>query len=220
MKYSSVAGGEVKVYTGKKFEEEVPYYSNFKITKSVKLPREYIVPQEWSGLIDIMKLHGVKVQKIDDDARYIVEKYKFSNVSFADRPYEGRFIPNYDMKLFVDTADVRKGSFLIETNQRTFGIIAYLLQPESNESFVKWGTMNQIFERKEYFEDYAMLPIAEEMYKNDPAIREEFNEKIKSDEHFRNSVTERLSFFYERSPYYDARYNIYPVMRVVEKFEK
>ena len=29
MKYSNVAGGEVKVYTDNKFEEEVPYQKNF-----------------------------------------------------------------------------------------------------------------------------------------------------------------------------------------------
>ena len=219
MKYSNVAGGEVKVYTDNKFEEEVPYQKNFKVTKSVKLPPAYIVPREWSGLIEIMKLHGVMIQQVDKDARYVVERYKFSNVSFADTPYEGRFIPDYKSRIFVDTVDVYKGSYIIETNQRTFGVIAHLLQPESDESFVKWGTMNQIFERKEYYEDYAMLPIAEEMYKNNKLIRKEFDEKIKSDENFSNSIRERLNFFYERSPYYDAKYNMYPVLRVVEKIE-
>ena len=31
MKYSEVAGGEVKLYTGKGFEKEVPYLTKFKI---------------------------------------------------------------------------------------------------------------------------------------------------------------------------------------------
>lgn len=216
MKYSEVAGGDVKVYTGKRFEQEVPYQTEFKIIKSVKLPKAYIIPEEWIQIVDIMKLHGVNVSRMKKDTRFIVEKYNFSDVSFAARPYEGRFIPNYEVKLSADTVDVRSGSFYVETNQRTFGVIAHLLEPSSDESFVKWGTMNQIFERKEYFENYAMMPIAEEMYKNDPALREEFNNKLNSNEEFRNSISERLNFFYERSPYYDSHYNQYPVMRVLE----
>lgn len=219
MKFSEVAGGEVKVFTGREFEQEVPYLNNFKITESIKLPNAYIVPEEWIHIVDIMKLHGINVDRMKEDARFIVEKYKFSDVSFAASPYEGRFIPTYEVELSNDTVDVRSGSFYIETNQRTFGVIAHLLEPQSNESFVKWGAMNQIFERKEYFENYAMLPIAEEMYKNDPALREEFNNKLNSDEEFRNSVKDRLNFFYERSPYYDSKHNQYPVLRVLERIE-
>ncbi len=219
MKFSKVAGGEVKVYSDKKYEQEVPYLKSFKVTKSVKLPPAYIIPAEWFELVNIMKMHGVKVQILERDERYIVEKYKFSNVTFAEKPYEGRFIPDYNIQIFVDTVNIREGSFLIETNQRTYGVIAHLLQPESDESFVKWGSMNQIFERKEYYEDYAMLPVAEEMYETNSSIREEFDERIKSDEEFRNSIQARLNFFYERSPYYDTKHNIYPVIRVVEKVQ-
>jgi hypothetical protein len=220
MKYSELAGGEVKVFTGKKFEQEVPYLTDFEITKSVKLPEAYLVPEEWNQLAEIMKLHGIEITKLKEDARYIVERIKFSNVSFAAAPYESRFIPSYEMISIIDTVDVRKGSYLIETNQRTFGVIAYLLEPESGESFVKWGAMNQIFERKEYFENYAMLPIAEEMYENDPVLREEFNRKVNSDSEFKNSIRARLNFFYERSPYYDSNHNWYPVLKMLKKIEK
>ena len=43
-------------------------------------------------------------------------------------------------------------------------MIAHLLEPKSDDSFVKWGSMNIIFERKEYFENYSMEPIAKKMY--------------------------------------------------------
>lgn len=217
MRQSDVAGGEVKVFTGEGFEQTVPYLNKYRISESVKLPLAYIIPEEWKQLADIMKLHGIEINQINEDSEYKVEQYTFSNVTFATRPYEGRFIPAYEIESQVFNTVVQSGSYLVNINQRTYGIIAHLLEPLSSESFVKWGAMNQIFERKEYFENYAMLPIAEEMYKNDPLLKEEFDKKVESDEEFKKSVKERLDFFYMRSPYYDSKHNVYPVLRVLER---
>jgi hypothetical protein len=76
--------------------------------------------------------------------------------------------------------------------------------------------MNQIFERKEYYEDYVMEKVAEEMLANDPDIKKEFDSKLENDEEFRNDPRARLDFFYKRSPYFDKQRNVYPILRVVE----
>lgn len=76
--------------------------------------------------------------------------------------------------------------------------------------------MNATFERKEYFENYVMERIALEMLKDNPKLKEEFEEKLKNDSKFRDSQNARLNFFYERSPYFDRMQNMYPVMRVEE----
>jgi hypothetical protein len=89
-----------------------------------------------------------------------------------------------------------------------------LLEPESDESFMRWGFFNAILEQKEYFESYVMEKIAGEMLKENPDLKKEFNEKLSSDEKFRNNPYARLNFFYERSPYFDEKLNVYPVMRV------
>jgi hypothetical protein len=88
------------------------------------------------------------------------------------------------------------------------------LEPKSADSFVQWGFMNQIFEQKEYYEDYVMEKLAEEMLKNNPELKKEFEEKLKTDEAFRNNPRARLDFFYERSPYPDKQLNVYPIMRI------
>ncbi len=74
--------------------------------------------------------------------------------------------------------------------------------------------MNQIFEQKEYYEDYVMEKLAEEMLENDPELKKGFEEKLKTDEAFRNNHRARLDFFYERSPYPDRQLNDYPILRI------
>jgi hypothetical protein len=55
------------------------------------------------------------------------------------------------------------------------------------------------------------------MIEQNPELKKEFEEKLKSDEEFRNDPRARLNFFYERSPYFDEKFKVYPVMRVVNE---
>ncbi len=125
-------------------------------------------------------------------------------------------MPTYEYDVLPQTMTVNKGDYWISCNQPNIGMIAYLLEPKSEDSFVKWGSMNIIFERKEYFEDYSMEPIAKKMFDNNESLRNEFIAKLESDSTFANSPRERLNFFYERSPYFDNKLNYYPILRVIE----
>ena len=44
-------------------------------------------------------------------------------------------------------------------------------------------------------------------------VRGEFEKRLKDEEGFAASPLRRLQFFYERSPFYDNRYLLYPVGR-------
>ena len=74
--------------------------------------------------------------------------------------------------------------------------------------------MNSIFEQKEYFENYVMEKIAEQMLVNDSKLKKDFETRLLEDEDFRNDVRARLNFFYERSPYFDDKYRVYPVFKI------
>jgi len=215
---SKIAGKEIVRYTNKKMNLDIPYFNKAKISDSVYLPYAYIIPQEWSSLVDILKLHGIEVNKISESQKVIVEKYKFKNVEFAKWPYEGRISPKYDYDIINDTLLTTVGDYIIFTNQRSLGMITYLLEPKSNDSFVNWGFMNVIFERKEYFEEYSMEPIAQQLYNNSELLRKEFNSLVESDSTFADSSKARLNFFYEHSPYYDSKHNLYPIMRVTNLY--
>ena len=51
------------------------------------------------------------------------------------------------------------------------------------------------------------------MLETDPELNAEFETLLKSDATFATSPLRRLQFFYERSPFYDDRYLLYPVGR-------
>ncbi len=81
-----------------------------------------------------------------------------------------------------------------------------------------WGFFSAIFEQKEYGEGYVTEKLAREMLAKNPELKKEFDEKSK-DEKFAKSAFARLSFVFEHSPYFDQRIGLFPVGRIIEKFE-
>lgn len=214
--HSEISGTEKIVYTNVPKEFKVKYYRDVFPTDSIQVPDYYIIPAEWSALVDRMAFHGIKYFKSDYDTTVVVERYRFNNVKFANNSYEGRQRVSFDVEKFEEEIAIPAGSFIIPVNQRTIRIIAHLLEPKCEDSFVQWGFMNQIFEQKEYFENYVMEKIAEEMLKENPELKKEFENKLAEDESFRKNPFERLNFFYKKSPYWDKHLNLYPVMRFTQ----
>lgn len=212
---SKISGKEKIVYTGEKFEIEIPLFNKPISVDSISVPDYYYIPRSYSHIIDLMKLHGIKVEKLTKPKKLIVEKYCFDeSTSWQRRSFEGRIMVNTKYEVLKDTIIAEINDFIIPTNQRTVKVIAHLLEPKSSDSYLAWGFFNSIFERKEYYEDYVMEKLAEDMYNNNESLRKEFEEKIKTDSTFANSPEQRLEFFYRRSPYFDKQWLVYPVARV------
>jgi hypothetical protein len=51
------------------------------------------------------------------------------------------------------------------------------------------------------------------MLESDPKLREEFTRKLAEDPAFAANPTKRLEWFYEKTPYVDGRWRLYPVAR-------
>src|SRR5690606_11804334 len=93
-------------------------------------------------------------------------------------------------------------------------LAAALLEPQAPDSLAAWGLFNNAFERKEYMEPYVAEAVAREMLAADPGLRARFEQRLSSDPAFATSPQARLDFFYRLRPAWDARYGLYPVLRL------
>jgi hypothetical protein len=211
---SEISGGEVLVYTGEKVDKEVRFYNDVIVDDSIRAPQAYLIPVEWKGIVDRIRLHGIGVFELTEEETLHVNRYRFTDVRYAPQSYEGRQRVDVEYESFSETISIPAGTFIIPTDQRGIRVILHLLEPKAPDSFLRWGFFNTVFERKEYFEAYVMEPIARKMMAEDPLLKVEFERMIREDEQFANNPFARLNFFYERSPYYDQQHNVYPVMRV------
>lgn len=211
---SDVSGGERIIYGDKPVDLTVPYFNEARVTASVAPPLYYVVPPQWADVISVLAAHGLQMKRLSEPATLEVESYRFSDVRWSPAPFEGRNTVTQKNTTLRERRLYREGSVVVPLAQPAARVAVHLLEPDSPDSFVSWGFFNPIFEQKEYGESYVLEKLAREMLAKDENLRREFERRVASDPQFAKSQRARLSFFYDRSPYADARLNLYPVGRV------
>ncbi|MGE3182584.1 MAG: M14 family metallopeptidase [Phycisphaerae bacterium] len=211
---SELTGGDVIVYEDQPDTVATTMYDKARVTKAMQPRAAYVMPPEWTNIAARLMLHGIEVRRVTAATQCDAQVYRFSDVSFPPRTFEGRTQPVAKGAWSAEQVEVVAGSFLVPMNQPRAKLAAHLLEPEAPDSFLAWGFFNAIFERKEYAESYVFEPIAAGMLKEDAALRAEYEEKVKSDAAFAGNPRARLYFLYDRSAYRDAQWMLYPVVRV------
>jgi hypothetical protein len=211
----SDVSGDLRVVFGKKaLDLTVPLYRTFRVRTAVVPPLYYVVPPQWHSVIDLLKAHGLHLKTLAQQAVLSVESYRFSNVKWPSGPFEGRQMPSFTAEPIQESRTYPAGSAIVSLAQPLAKVAINLLEPQAPDSFVAWGFFNAIFEQKEYAEHYILEDLAREMMAQDSALRREFEQRLATDPEFASNPSERLQFFYRRSPYWDAQKDVYPVARV------
>lgn len=213
---SEITGSTVRRYLKDTFEIKIPLYDDVEVISFVNVPYAYLIPRQFADIINLLKFHHIKYFKRRNETRVLAERYRFNNVSFYPYPYEGRHLPKFRIESFTEEVVVPPGTILVPLNQRQLKVIVHLFEPEGPDSLVSWGFFNAFFERKEYAESYVMEPVAQKMLNENTALREEFLRKLEADESFRKNPSERLDYFYTRSPFFDKGEKVYPILRIFE----
>lgn len=215
---SGISGGEwFKYDTTRPVVMKVPFFDHPISSYSAMLPEAYIIPAEWSALTEKLIMHGVAVKYLAESTSCSVESYRFSNISWQQRPYEGRHGVTFDCKSVTETRQFPAGSAVIDMNQRTARVIAHFLEPKASDSFVGWGFFDAIFEQKEYAESYVMEVEARRLLAADPALKGEFERKKIEEPAFAADPEAILNWFFSKTAYWDQHMNLYPVGRLIDR---
>ncbi len=214
MRKSEVSGGTYIWWDHSRPQTvDLPLFDDVRATSSVRPPRAYILPQEWTDVAEVLRLHGIRLSRLTEDVTVPVERTIFSKPVWRTRPYEGRITLTSPSERRNDTVRFPAGTFVVDLAQASARVAINLLEPDAPDSFVFWGFFNAIFEQKEYYENYVMEGLVPGMLKENARLRREFEQRLAADTAFAASPSARLDFFYERSPWYDRTMNVYPVAR-------
>ena len=211
---SPVSGATVVRYTGERIDEKVRLVRTLAAKVAPRAPHGYIVPREWSEVIDLLAAHGVERIRIERELEGEFDTVKFSGVQFAASPFEGRFrVVSFGTATVKARRRIAAGSVYVPVAQRAGKVAMHILEPEAPDSALRWGFFLPVFEQKEYFSEFVFEPFARRMLEADEALRREFEAKLAADAKFAANGRARLMWLYERSPYYEPDKNVYPVLR-------
>jgi hypothetical protein len=225
---SEVSGAMWIKYSHEPWDVSLPLNTGFKVTASTVPPAAYIIPRQWTHVIDVLAAHQVEMQRTSAQWTGQVETYRCNGMQWNRAPFEGRhpIFPGEGASepgsfghcdLVTNTVTYPTGSAVVQLNQRLSKVALQWLEPEGPDSAMAWGFFDPIFEQKEYGEAYVLEKLARDMMAKDPKLREEFERKIDNDPKFAANPYARLSFFYDHSPWYAAnRIGEYPVGRLTK----
>ena len=212
-RYRSPASGRMEVrWLGRPVTQPMPVLGEVP-DKVVTLPAAWWVPVTKPEVIALLRLHGIAFETLDRPRTLRVDMVRLADPQ--TRPADEGHIP-LTIKGYVHSSrdeHFPAGSVRVPSAQPLGLLAAAMLEPESPDSLLAWNFFPEILQRTEYIEGYAIAPLADRMLAADPQLRAEFEAKLKSDRKFAADGQARLSWFYERTPYYDERYLLYPVGR-------
>lgn len=214
--YDSVASGRPELrWLGQPDPElwQVPYFGSSP-TLTLKRPSAYWVPSYRADLIERLKMHGVQMETLDAPRTVAVDMLRLVDPKVSGRTNEGH-VPITVSEVRTEAQDwtFPVGSVRVPTDQPMGDVAILLLEPQSSESFFAWGMFPEVLNRVEYIEAYAIAPLAEKMLATDPVLKAEFEAKLAAEPAFAADGDARLAWFYERTPFYDQRFRLYPVGR-------
>ena len=214
---SDLTGGTWYQFSGKPETFKIPYFSKQNVTVTTQLPEAYIIPPEWGSVIDRLAVHGIEFKRLGRPETLEVQSYRFTNPEWQEAPYEGRHPVKFDVESITETRTYPAGSVVIDMAQRRSQVAAHVLEPTGPDSYVQWGFFDPIFEQKEYTDAYVMERKAREMLEKDAALKKAFEDKQASDPEFAKHPGWIINWFYQHSPYWDDRKDVYPVGRIVDR---
>jgi len=125
--------------TEKKKTYIMPYLANFVPKRSARLPYAYLITINDREVINKLCQHGVIVERLTQPARLEGEVFQLKELKPAERPFQGHRLNSLKGDYRLETRDFPAGTWFVSTAQPLGRLVAYLLEPESDDGLFTWN---------------------------------------------------------------------------------
>ncbi len=209
---SAASGGNEIRWLGRPLTQRMPVLGQVP-DKVVTLPAAWWVPATKPDVIALLRLHGIGFETLAQPRTMMVDMVRLVDPKLM--PADEGHIP-LTAQTYVHGQRQEMfsaGSVRVPSDQPLGLLAAAMLEAEGPDSLLAWNLFPEILQRTEYIEGYAIAPLADRMLAANPRLRIEFEARLRADPKFAADADARLEWFYTRTPYYDARFLLYPVGR-------
>ena len=212
---SKVTNGKRLFYDkNKPYTKKTTYYNNFKATKKINIPEAYILQQGWHKIIERLKNNNIKFTRFKNDTLINVATQHVDNFDTRKSAYEGHYLHyNTTVKETLAVVKFKKGDLYISTQQKGVRYIIETLEAAATDSFFNWNFFDTILQQKEGFSSYVFEDVAEQFLKDNPKIKNEFDDKIKNDINFAKNTYAQLYYIYKKTPHYEKSHLKLPIYK-------
>ena len=115
------------------------YYIDYYPVKSVRFPFAYLITIQDPLIIDILKTHGIKLERLSEDSRIEIQRFDITSLKGTARLNQGHYTNSIDGQYINSKVDFPAGTYVVRTAQPLGNLAAYLLEPQSNDGLVVWN---------------------------------------------------------------------------------
>jgi hypothetical protein len=208
---SPISGAMRVIYGKEPLDLTVERFDTIETSLEVDKPIAYLVPPQWTAAIEVLKAHGLRLERLTSPVSAPVDGYRLTDPQWQAAPFESRHPVTFKATRFRGVKrDFPAGTVVVPLAQPGAMVAVNLLDPQGPDSFAAWGFFDAVFEQKEYGESYVVEEMARTMLDRDPALRAEFEAAL-ADPAFAGDPKRRLDFFFRRSPWWDDRIGLDPI---------
>jgi hypothetical protein len=117
----------------------IPYLADYVPNKSITYPYAYIISIPDKAVLNKLKDHGIKVEKLSSDQTFEVERFEIKNLKGSDRLNQGHYTNSIEGEFVPDKKLFPAGTYLVRTSQQLAAVVAYLLEPQSGDGLLFWN---------------------------------------------------------------------------------
>ena len=131
------------------------------VLKERKRPYAYILEPRAVNAIEMLKNQNVLIEVLQEDTEIEIEAYQLQGIEHnVEYDHPAAVTVLLADETITRSQTFRKGAFIIRTGQIMGRVAAHLLEPETNDSVVRWNAMDAILPRPAAEgADPAVLPI-------------------------------------------------------------
>ena len=121
----------------------LPYFIDYFPVKSVALPAAYILDIRDREIIDLLKIHGIRIEVLAEKTDLSVERFEISRLKGSSRLNQGHYLNTVEGRFVTESKSFPAGTCVIKMNQPLANVCAYLLEPQSADGLLAWNFLDR-----------------------------------------------------------------------------
>jgi dipeptidyl-peptidase 4 len=124
--------------------EEREIFLRHEPTRTTSRPLGYILPQSMAKVLPVLMDHGIAVHRFREPASVEVEVYRAAEVRNTQY-FQGHYLKAVGgVTKATETIEVPAGAYWIPTAQSRGNLIAYIMEPETDDNLITWGWTDHV----------------------------------------------------------------------------
>ena len=138
---------------------QIPFYANFKTTKSIALAKGYFFSSSLKEIAFKIHQHGITIEQLTEPITVEVQTFQVSNIKNSERIYQGHKWTKIEGSYKIVKKEFPAGTYYVGMDQPLANVAAYLLEPESDCGLVYWNFFDRYLRSSQWGRGLNEFPV-------------------------------------------------------------